>query len=124
MADSEPKWHYEKLDENGVVKYAPINDADAKITGRHVFNLQAWFDENPEERKRLGWIKHITHSTKDIEYDHATQYLLCQVKTIDAYTVEDEYHIMTYSEEQLRLKELGGIGDWYDDDASIVMWGV
>ena len=109
MAD-EPKWHYEKLDEKGNVRYAPSNDADAKITGHHVFGLQAWFNENPEERKRLGWIKHIEHSTKDIEYDHATQYLVNAPVRVDEYTVEDHYIVMDMSEEQMRLAELGAGG--------------
>lgn len=124
MAETEPKWHYEKLDEKGVVELAPMDDADGKITGHHVFGLKAWFDENPERRIELGWIKHIEHSTKDVEYDHATQYLQRQIRTIDAYTVEDEYYIMTYSEEQLRLKELGEMAGWYDDDESVFIWGV
>ena len=120
MAD-EPKWHYEKLDENGKVKYAPPNDADGKITGRHVFGLKAWFDENPEEARRLGWIKHIEHKTKDIEYNRQTQFLVNGIKTIDEYTVEDEWHIMDKSEEMMRLEETGCT--WFDDDG-IVTWGV
>ena len=83
MADKEPKWHYEKLNEKGQREWAPANDADGKITGRHVFGLKFWLDENPEERIRLGYIKHIEHDTKDIEYDHATQYLVNTVKRVD-----------------------------------------
>lgn len=113
----EPKWTYEKLDaETGRIKYAPMNDADGKITGRHVFGLKAWFDENPDERKRLGWIKHIHHTTKDIEYNHATQYLVNAPKTIDPYTVEDDWKIMDMSEEQMRLAEIGMRGSWDDYD--------
>jgi hypothetical protein len=111
----EQKWYYEKLDEKGHIKYAPMNDADGKITGRHIFNLPAWFDENPEERKRLGWTKHIKHNTKDIEYDRATQYLINAPKSIDPYTVEDDWKIMTRSEEQMRLSELATDGFWGDD---------
>lgn len=102
----ELKWHYEKLDEDGRVQYAPMNDADAKITGRHVFNLPAWLDENPEECKRLGYIKHIDHATKDIEYDRATQYLVNAPRRIDEYTVEDNWQVVNLSEEQMRLKEV------------------
>ena len=123
MAD-EPKWHYEKLDEEtGQIKYAPTNDADGKITGRHVFGLKAWFDENPEERKRLGWIKHIEHKTKDIELNRATQYLVNAVKTIDAYTVEDDWKVMDMSEEQMRLAEIG-MGGWWDDGDAITFGGI
>lgn len=105
MADNN-KWDYEKLDENGKVKYAPMNDYDGKITGHIVFGVKAWFDENPEERKRLGWVKHIQHETKGIEYNKRTQYLVQSIKRIDEYTIEDEYHIMDKSEEMMRLEEL------------------
>lgn len=114
MAD-EPKWHYEKLNEKGQREWAPPNDADGKITGRHVFGLKFWFDENPAERIRLGWIKHIEHDTKDIEYDHATQYLVNAVKRVDDYTVEDDWKIMDTSPEQMRLAELNTYSNWFDD---------
>ena len=80
MAD--PKWTYEKL-EDGKIKYAPMNDFDGKVTGHIVFGVEAWFDENPEERKRLGWVKHIRHDTKDIEYNRRTQYLVNETRQID-----------------------------------------
>ena len=118
MAD-EPKWYYEKLDENGKIKRAPMNDFDGKITGRIVFGVKQWFDENPEERKARGWIKHITKRTKDIEYNRQTQYLIQEVRTIDEYTVEDVYHIVDKSEEQMRLAETND-GWLYDD--GIVIW--
>lgn len=120
--DEQNNWYYEKLDEDGKVKHAPTNDLDAKITGKHVYGLKAWFDENPEERIRLGWVKHITHKTKDIEYNRQTQYLVREVRTIDAYTVEDFYHIMNKSEEQMRLSELDlGVDEWSWD--SVYVWG-
>ena len=115
MADKEPKWHYEKLNEKGQREWAPPNDADGKITGRHVFGLKFWFDENPEERIRLGYIKHIEHDAKDIEYDHATQYLINAVKRVDDYTVEDDWKIMDMSPEQMRLAELNTYSNWFDD---------
>ena len=37
-------WYYEKLDEEGKLKHAPMNDMDGKITGKCVFGLKAWFD--------------------------------------------------------------------------------
>lgn len=110
------KWEYEKLDENGKIKYCPINDYDGKITGHIVFGVKAWFDENPEERKRLGWVKHIHHDTKNIEYNKRTQYLKRSTKQIDEYTVEDVYHVMDKSEEMMRLEELTRGGFWGDDD--------
>ena len=97
------EWYYEKLDENGKIQRAPQNDADAKITGRNIFGLPAWFDENPEERKRLGWIKHITHKTTEIEFNKQTQYLLRS----DPYTVEDEYHVRNKTAEMMRAEEMG-----------------
>lgn len=118
-------WHYEKLDENGKVKWAPQNDADGKITGRHVFGLKAWFDENPEERKRLGWIKHIQHKAKDVEYNRATQYIVNAVKNVDEWTVEDNWVVVDLSEEQMRLREVGIRGDWdfVDSDSDVLVWG-
>ena len=115
------KWSYEKLDENGKIKFCPINDYDGKITGHIVFNVKAWFDENPDERKRLGWVKHIHHETKEIEYNKRTQYLRKSTKQIDEYTVEDVWHIMDKSEEMMRLEELTRGGFWGDDDA--ITWG-
>jgi len=116
-------WYYEKLDEQGKLRSAPINDYDGKITGRIVFGVKEWFDENPEERIARGWVKHITHKTKDIEYDRATQYLVKQVKTVDAHTVEDVYHVANKSEEMMRLEELRDKGLWWDDD-DVLVWGV
>lgn len=105
------KWHYEKLDENGKIKYAPTNDYDGSVTGHIVFGVSTWFDEHPEERIRLGWTKHIHKETKDIEYNRRTQYLVKSILQIDEYTVEDEYHVMDLSEEMMRLRELGGSWD-------------
>ena len=114
-------WDYEKLDENNKIKFCPMNDYDGKITGHIVFGVKAWFDENPEERKRLGWVKHIHHDTKDIEYNRGTQYLKRSTKQIDEYTVEDEWYVMDKSEEMMRLEELTRGGIWGDDDG--IVWG-
>lgn len=122
MADKEPKWDYQKVDENGKIKWAPMNDYDGKVTGHIVFGVKAWFDEHPEERKALGWIKHIRHDTKDIVYNKRTQYLIPSIKNIDEYTVEDEYHIMDKSEEMMRLEELSRNHSFFDDD-DVVIWG-
>ena len=100
------KHDYEKLDENLNVKYCPTNDLDGSITGHIVFGLKYWFDENPEERIRLGWIKHIRHFETEIEYDKQTQYLVQSVKQIDDYTLEDEYHVMDKSEDMMALEEM------------------
>ena len=121
----EIKWYYEKLDEEtGMIKHAPPNDPDGKITGKCVFGLKAWFDENPEERKRLGWIKHLTKNTKEIEYNRQSQYLQKSTRSIDEYTIEDVYHVADKSEEMMRLEELGyGAMAAYDSDGDVIWWG-
>ena len=106
MAEAE-KYYYEKYDvETGDAQYCPPNDDDAKITGKHIIGLKEYFDENPDERKRLGWIKHITHKPDDIiGYDAQTMYALKSVKTIDEYTVEDVYHLVEKPEEMMLFEE-------------------
>lgn len=120
MEEKKTWWQYERLKEDGKIEYAKVNDTDGSITGHIVFGVKVWFDENPEERIRLGWIKHIMHTTKDIEYDRRSQYLVKQTVKIDDYTVEDQYHILDKSEEMMRLQELSG-RSWEDD--SIWIWG-
>lgn len=114
-------WTYEKLDENHKIKYAPQNDMDGSITGRMVYGLKAWFDENPEERKRLGWTKHIHPDRQEIAYNHQTQYLVTSPRQIDEYTVRDEYLVMDKSEEMMLMEEIQGGG--YSDGESIVWYG-
>lgn len=114
-------WTYDKLSEDGKIETVGPNknDFDGKITGKIIFGVKEYFDENPAERIRLGWTKHIHHKAKDIEYDHQTQYLVRSIKTIDAYTVEDEWKVMDKSAEMMRLQELNGV-DWiYSEDAII-----
>ena len=120
-------WRYEKLDEDMKLKTLPTNDFDGKITGKIVFGLKAWMDENPEERKRLGWIKHIYYSNKEIKkrwpYDHHTQYLKRIEKKIDDYTIEDDYRVMQKSEDMMLLQELlpavQGGDTWIDDETGV-----
>ena len=106
-------WYYEKLDEDLKIKHAPYHDIDGKVTGKHIINLKAYFDENPEERIRLGWIKHIQLTHKEIkeQYPHnlMTHFVMTTTKPIDEYTVEDEYHIVEKSEEMLRFEELNSM---------------
>lgn len=103
---AEQKWYYEKLDEEGKIKRCPANDSKGEITGKFIINLPAYFDENPEERIRLGWIKHIEHYEKEVEYNRQTQYLEKSVKQIDEYTIEDVYHVLDKTEEMLLLDEM------------------
>lgn len=105
------RWDYEKLDENGKMRYLPAHDFDGKITGKVIIGLKRYFDENPEEAHRLGWTKHIKYNFKEIEekfpdYNPQTQNLFTTLKQIDEYTIEDEFHISDKSSEQMALEEL------------------
>lgn len=103
---AEQRWKYEKIDDEGNIKLCPMNDAKGEITGKFIINLPAYFDENPEERIRLGWIKHIEHVPKEVEYNKQTQYLQGSYKQIDEYTIEDVYHVLDKTEEMLLLEEM------------------
>ena len=103
---AERKWVYEKLDENGNIKGLPAHDSKGEITGKYIIGLPEYFDEHPEERIRLGWIKHIRHYPNEIEYNRQTQYVRRTVKQIDAYTVEDVLEIFDKTEEMFLLEEL------------------
>lgn len=109
-------WLYEKLQEDGKIKTIAENhnDFDGKITGHIVFGVKAWFDENPEDRIRLGWTKHIKHNPEKygIEYNKQTQYLEKTVRQIDAYTCEDVYAVKDKTEDMMRREEEG---DWLPD---------
>lgn len=102
-------WVYEKLQEDGKIKTIAMNhnDFDGKITGHIVFGVKEWFDENPEERIRLGWTKHIKHNPEKygIEYNKQTQYLEKTVHQIDAYTCEDVYAVKDKTEDMMRREE-------------------
>ena len=118
-------WTYERLKEDGTIEYLPINDTDGSITGKIILGVKQWFDENPDEYKARGWIKHIQHSDEEIkeiigDYNPQTQYITTTQKMIDEYTVEDTYNVGDKSEEMLLFEELAntlGIG------TSIFNWG-
>ena len=116
---AEKQWYYEKLDENGKIRRAPQNDTDGKITGKHIINLPQWFDENPAERIRLGYIKHYFKTSKEIEEqyhpNHQMQFVMATARMIDANTCENEYHVIDKSEEQLLFEEMQSISDWWVD---------
>lgn len=97
-------YYYEKFEDNKITR-CPMDDKDGSICGHIVIGLPRWFDENPEERKRLGWIKHITHDTDEIEYNRQTQFLLQSTQQIDEYTIEDVYHVRDKDEEQMLFEE-------------------
>ena len=121
---AEQKWYYERLDEEGNIKRCPQNDDKGKITGKFIINLPAYFDENPKERIKLGWIKHIEHYSKEVEYDHQSQYLQKSVKQIDDFTVEDEYTVFDKTEEMLLLEEMLECVDWGGTGGRIVFVGM
>lgn len=102
-------WDYEKM-EDGKIKYLPAHDYDGKITGKIIIGIKFFFDENPEEAHRLGWIKHIKHDYNEInqmiDYNPQTQNLFVHTLQVDEYTIEDIYSVAPKSEEQLALEEL------------------
>lgn len=110
-------WGYEKLDENMELQYCPMDDKDGSVTGHIVLNVPAWFDENPEERIRLGWIKHIYHDEDEIEYNRQTQFLVISTKQVDEYTIEDVYHVLDKSEDQLLFEEMLSVATWSTSDS-------
>lgn len=124
MAEKKTWWTYERLKEDGTVEsiYINKNDFDGKLTGHIVFGVKEWLDENPEEAKRLGYVKHIHHNTKDIDYNRQSQFLMKEIRFIDEYTYEDIYHIKDKTEAMMRYQELG-LGGWYDDNDGIVFSG-
>lgn len=107
----EESWEYEKLDENYNKMFCPMNDIDGKITGHSIIGLRQWFDENPEERKRLGWVKHIHHAAKDQlgDYDTTTHFPVCTTKQVDEFTIEDEWHLLPISEDMMVFTELANV---------------
>ena len=112
----EERYSYEKYDqEQGKTITCPMDDKDGAITGRFILNLPKWFDENPEERKRLGWIKHIEHVRSELpDFDPQTQFIVTSVKSVDEYTVEDVLHVLTKSEDQLAFEEMLSVASWGD----------
>lgn len=121
---NEQKWYYEKLDEEGKIKRCPMNDGKGEITGKLIINLPAYFDENPEERIKLGWIKHIEHYPSEIEYDRQSQYLMKSVNQIDEHTVEDEYSVFDKTEEMMLLEEMLDCVNWGGSGGGIVFVGM
>lgn len=117
MADR-PQRYYEKLNTKGRPVRVRPNDYDGKITGHIVFGVDAYFDENPEEARRLGYTKHITHTIKEVremfpDFDPCTQAVLKSVRRVDEWTVEDVYHVIDKSEEMSLRDELARVGEVY-----------
>ena len=100
------RWTYEKMGDDGNIKYCPVNDPNGEITGKFIMNLREYFDENPAERIRLGWIKHIRHDPAEILYNKQTHYLIGSNIKVDEYTIEDNYHVFEKTEEMMLLEEM------------------
>lgn len=119
-------WQYERLQEDGKVKAVGINcnDTDGKLTGHPgIYGVKEWLDENPEEARRLGWVKHIQHNVdKWLTYNKQTQYVMKSHKIIDEFTYEDEYHVLDKTEDMMRRAEESGGGEWVSTDG--IIWEV
>lgn len=109
------RYDYEKLVDGKLQTVGDYTiDGDKSITGKYIINVKAYFDENPSERIRLGWTKHI-HPDCELIYNKQTHYLVVLQKQVDDYTIIDEYHALQKSEEMLELEEmLDSIGVFYD----------
>ena len=127
---AEMKHRYERLDENGKIKWAPQRDESGKYTeGLIVMNFPAWLDEDEERRKRLGWVKHMFYEKHDDivaslteEYNPATDYIVRSVQPVDKYTVKDVYHVIHKTEKMMELEEiLSIVNEFYNvQDSNIV----
>lgn len=107
---------YEKYDDNDEIISCPQDDKDASITGKFVINVPRWFDENPDQRIALGWIKHLHPEIKDcVEYNPQTQFVVQSTQIVDEYTVTDAYHVLDKSEEQLAFEEMLSVASWGDN---------
>lgn len=107
---------YMRLKEDGTIEHCPTYDYDGSVTGKIVVNVKAYFDENPDERIRLGWVKHNMLNRDEIaeqvgEWDRQRQRLVRSLKTIDEWTVQDEYHVMDKSEEMMLMEEIAQASD-------------
>ena len=106
-------WRYERLKADGTVETVSegMNDANGRITGKHIINVKAWLDENPEEAIRGGWTKHLYYGDFDeidleFPYNRQTEVRIRAVERVDAHTVRDIYHVIPKSESMMALEEM------------------
>lgn len=112
---------YIKLKDDMSVEYCPRNDVDGSVTGHIVYEVAAWFDENPEERKKLGWIKMIYADRDEVEYDNQTQYLVRATEQVDEWTIREVFYPLDKSEEMMLLEDmLESLG--YSNGESLLHW--
>ncbi|MBR3385475.1 MAG: hypothetical protein IKG69_09810 [Atopobiaceae bacterium] len=122
-------WEYVRLKEDGTIEHCPTYDYDGSITGKIVVNVKAYFDENPSERIRLGWTKHLKLNKDEIreqvgDWNRQTQYLTRTTKQVDEWTIEDVYHVHDKSEQMLLLEEIAETSDsWGMGTGGFVFFG-
>jgi len=128
MDEKETWWIYERMKADGKIETAWVgqNDYDGKRTGvPGVFGVTFWLDENPEQARALGWIRHIHHSIeKTVNYNKQTQYVEKEVRILDPYTVEDVYHVRDKTEAMMRAAEEGAASGWDYSENGMVAWEV
>lgn len=93
---------------DGERKVAPFNDTDGSITGHIIIGVRQWFDENPEEAKRLGWTKMIDRTPKEagVEYNPQTQFLMPYDQLQEDGSYIKCYHVADKTEEMMAMEEL------------------
>lgn len=116
-------YYYAKFGTDLSFRDAPVNDLDGAITGKCILNLKAWFDENPDERMRLGWIKIIKQSENDIVYDKQKQFLIETYKKIDDYTIESTLEVFDKSEEMLMLEDINEGVNYFSNEFDVMRIG-
>lgn len=120
-------WSYERLKADGKIETVSVYTIDSKkeYTGKFVFNVRAYFDENPDLWKANGWTKHITWEQKEIDekwpHNKQTQLLMKSTRNVDEHTIEDTFYVVDKSEEMMRLQELMSVVHGWDD--GIVFYG-
>lgn len=101
----EIEYEYKRFDEDGDLEYAPSCDYDGKITGKIIYNLHQYFEENPEEYIRLGYTKYILNENYPIDYK-GNQLVLTEYKNIDEHTIKAIYHVIDAPEERILIDQL------------------
>lgn len=91
---------------NGKLEIAPTNDLDGKLSGKPVIGFQAWLEENPEEAKRIGFVKVVDHEE---DYDHNRFYTIERHEEHDDGSIHIFYDLHEKTEEMILLNELYSI---------------
>lgn len=120
-------WTYVRLKEDGTIQNCPAVDAEGEVTGHIVIGVKQWFDEHPDERIRLGWIKHISYDYDEIKekwpHNPQSQILIRTTKQVDEYRVEDVYHAVDKSEEAMLMEEIFNTAGLYVPSGHVILDG-